>query len=349
MTHPDWPPRENVDLTERTTLGLPARAEWFVRVSHREALIRALEWAAQHDLETLVLGGGSNVVLDTFQPGLVIEMAIMGRRWSDVSEDRAVLELGAGENWHASVLYSVSAGYRGLENLALIPGTVGAAPIQNIGAYGVELSDVLVSVSVLDRHSGQVRVLGPDECAFAYRDSVFKREPGRYVVLDVRLALSRSRPVNLSYRELADWLDGRQPETLRAADVAEAVSQIRRRKLPDPALLPNAGSFFKNPVISRDTFERLSAEHPDMPAHEVEDGIKVAAGWLIDQSGWKGHREAHVGVHSRQALVLVHHGQGNARELLDLAARIRDDVFSRYGIELEIEPRIYPMALRDGW
>lgn len=349
MTHSDWPPREAVDLTDRNTLGLPARAEWFARVTNRDALIRALDWAARHDLDALVLGGGSNLVLDAEQPGLVIEMAMMGRRWSDVSGNQAVLELGAGENWHASVLYAVSAGYRGLENLALIPGTVGAAPIQNIGAYGVELSDTLVSVSVLDRDSGRVRVLGPEECAFAYRDSLFKRESGRYVVLDVRLALSRTQPLNLSYRELSDWFDGREPETLSATDVADAVSQIRRRKLPDPALLPNAGSFFKNPVISRGTFDRLRETHPDMPAHEVESGIKVAAGWLIDQSGWKGHREAHVGVHSRQALVLVHHGEGNARELLDLAARIRDDVLGRYGIELEIEPRIYPLTLREGW
>ncbi|WP_165854985.1 UDP-N-acetylmuramate dehydrogenase [Marinobacter sp. JSM 1782161] len=347
MTGKPFEPAANVSLQSRNTLRLPAEAAWYARAGDVTELRRALDWADRQDLPVLLLGGGSNLVLAGDFPGLVLRVSLGGRCWSGVDNGSAILEVGAGENWHETVMYSVRSGYRGLENLALIPGTVGAAPIQNIGAYGVELSHALVDVSVWDREQGAERVLTCEECAFGYRDSLFKRQPERYVVLKVRLRLSKRAPLRLGYRDLEEFFDGQAIDALTAEDVAQAVIQVRSRKLPDPDFLPNAGSFFKNPVVSLEQFESLRQRFPDIVAYVGEDSAKLAAGWLIDQCGWKGHRDAHVGVHNRQALVLVHHGDGQGGELLGLASRIRDDVQARYGVALEVEPRIFPVSMRE--
>ncbi|BES71130.1 UDP-N-acetylmuramate dehydrogenase [Marinobacter nanhaiticus D15-8W] len=337
----------DVSLQTCNTLRLPAKAAWLCRVKNIEELCEALDWADHRSLPTLILGGGSNVIVADDFPGLVIKVAFSGRCWSDVSAESATLELGAGENWHATVMYAVRAGYRGIENLALIPGTVGAAPIQNIGAYGVELSHTVVDVQVWDREAGDTRTLSADECEFGYRDSLFKRHPDRYVVLRVRLRLSRKTPLNLGYRDLQEFFEeNADVGTLTPEDVARAVMQVRCRKLPDPDFLPNAGSFFKNPVVALGQYRTLKERFPELVAYESADSAKLAAGWLIDFCGWKGYRESHVGVHNRQALVLVHHGDGEGRELLSLAARIRDDVKGRFGVALEVEPRIFPVELR---
>lgn len=341
-------PAADASLQTCNTLRLPAKAAWWCRVSNIEQLSGALAWADSRSLPTLVLGGGSNVILADDFPGLVLKVAFTGRCWSEVSADAATLELGAGENWHETVMYAVRSGYRGIENLALIPGTVGAAPIQNIGAYGVELSQTLLDVQVWDRESRDIRTLSAENCEFDYRDSLFKRHPDRYVVLRVRLRLSKRAPLNLAYRDLQEHF-GEEVEAgaLTAEDVARAVMQVRCRKLPDPDFLPNVGSFFKNPVVPLEQYQAMKARFPELVAYESAGSAKLAAGWLIESCGWKGYRESHVGVHNRQALVLVHHGNGEGRELLSLAARIRDDVHSRYGVILEVEPRIFPIELRD--
>lgn len=340
-------PEADVPLQAYNTLRLPSKAAWLCRVKDVEQLGKALDWADHRSLPALILGGGSNVILAGDFPGLVIKVAFTGRCWSDVSPESATLELGAGENWHDTVMYAVRAGYRGIENLALIPGTVGAAPIQNIGAYGVELSQTLVDVQVWDREARETRTLTGEECEFGYRDSLFKRHPDRYVVLRVRLRLSRNTPLNLGYRDLQEFFaENADSGRLTAEDVASAVIQVRCRKLPDPDFLPNVGSFFKNPVVSLDQYREMKGRFPEMVAYESEDSAKLAAGWLIDFCGWKGYRESHVGVHNRQALVLVHHGDGEGGELLSLAARIRDDVQHRFGVALEVEPRIFPVELR---
>jgi UDP-N-acetylmuramate dehydrogenase len=237
-------------------------------------------------------------------------------------------------------MYAASAGYRGIENLALIPGTVGAAPVQNIGAYGAELRDTLLEVSALDRHTGHEVTLTNSLCHFSYRDSVFKHEPGRYIITSVRLRLSRSRPFSLDYRDLAEYFDGRGARDLTPLDVANGVMAVRRRKLPDPAQLPNAGSFFKNPVVPLDTWHSLQQSYPDIAGYPGDKCAKVAAAWLIDQCGWKGYRNGKVGVHNRQALVLVNHSNGTGQDVLALADRIRSDVDVRFGIALEMEPGV---------
>lgn len=332
--------RENVPLGTMNSLGIDARARYFVSVRSVEALRWALEWASEASVEPLILGGGSNLVFAGDFPGLVIRVAIARRCWEQVDGDEATLVLGAGENWHESVLYAASSGYRGIENLALIPGTVGAAPVQNIGAYGTELQDTLVEVCALDRQTGNEVALTNSLCHFSYRDSVFKHESGRYVITTVRLRLSRTRPFSLDYRDLADYFDGQDVRCLTPLDVANAVMAVRRRKLPDPQQLPNAGSFFKNPVVPLATWESLKQRYPEIAGYPGDESAKVAAAWLIDQCGWKGYRNGKVGVHNRQALVLVNHSNGSGQDVLALAGRIRDDVEARFGIVLEMEPGV---------
>lgn len=331
----DW-----VSLRDRNSLGIAARARYFVRVPSMDGLQRALAWAADNRLEVLILGGGSNLVFAGDYQGLVLQIAITGRRWQGIEGDQATLELGAGENWHDCVIYAAGAGYRGIENLALIPGTVGAAPVQNIGAYGMELADTLVDLMALDRTTGAEVRLSREQCRFGYRDSVFKHQPGRYVITSVRLRLSRSRALRLDYRDLADYFSDGNVSRLTPSDVAQAVMSVRRRKLPDPAQLPNVGSFFKNPVVSLTTWEGLKRRYPDAAGYPGPESAKVAAAWLIDQCGWKGYRNERVGVHNRQALVLINHSDGSGQDILDLARRIREHVLSRFGIELEMEPGI---------
>lgn len=331
---------ENVELAELNTLRVSSVARFYLEVRNTEELTNALAWAERQELRTLILGGGSNLVFDGDFQGLVVRMAIRGRRWEQASGQDATLVLGAGENWHEAVIYAAGAGYRGIENLALIPGTAGAAPVQNIGAYGVELRDTLVSVTALDREVGEVITLDREDCEFAYRDSLFKRTPGRYVITEIRLRLSRSRPLQLGYRDLDEYLAGTSHSELTVKDVATAVMAIRRRKLPDPEMIPNAGSFFKNPVVQFADYESLLARYPDIVGYAQSSNVKLAAAWLIDQCGWKGFRNEIVGVHNRQALVLINHSGGSGRDILELAAKIRASVRDRFGVELEMEPGI---------
>lgn len=336
--HPEI--RENVELEALNTLHLPARARFYVEAHSADDLARSLDWAASQGQEVLILGGGSNLVFAGDFVGLVVRLVIRGRRWEHMEDHRATLVLGAGENWHEAVLYAARAGYRGIENLALIPGTAGAAPVQNIGAYGVELCDCLESVTALDRKTGELVILENAQCRFAYRDSLFKQAPGRYVITEIRLGLSRSRPLVLGYRDLQEHLGGTSETVLDPLHVAEAIMAIRRRKLPDPDSIPNAGSFFRNPVVDSATFESLREQNSDIVAYPQEQGVKLAAAWLIDQSGWKGFRNARVGVHNRQALVLINHSGGTGADILELAETIRQSVAERFGVTLEMEPGI---------
>ena len=330
----------NVDLTGLNTMGISAKATWFVEVSDLRELEQALNWADAQSVPVWLLGGGSNVIFAGNFEGLVIRLGLRGRSWANQYGDSATLVLAAGENWHNAVIYACQCGYRGLENLALIPGSAGAAPVQNIGAYGTELADTLESVRVWDRQTGTESVLDRDDCQFSYRDSLFKQMPDRYVILDISLRLDRNKPLNLGYRELADYFAGVDSQTLSAEDVAEAVMCIRQTKLPDPDRIPNAGSFFKNPVVPATVADQLLERFPGLVTYTQADGqVKLAAGWLIDQRGWKGFSNGVVGVHHRQALVLTNHG-GSGRDVLALAARIADDIAEHYGVELEIEPRI---------
>ncbi len=332
--------RERVDLKDLNTMAIAVNAQQFVDIENADQLVEALDLAADRQLETLVLGGGSNLVFAGDFEGLVLHMALRGRRWEQIEGETAVLALAAGENWHDAVLYAARSGYRGIENLALIPGTAGAAPVQNIGAYGVELCDTLVSVTALNCDSRKTVTLTAEDCQFAYRDSFFKRNPGRYIILEIRLRLSRSTPLKLGYRDLQDYLSDVDTAKLSPLEVAEAVMAVRRRKLPDPDALPNTGSFFKNPVIDQARFEQLQKRFPDVVHYPLTDGVKLAAAWLIDQAGWKGYRNARVGIHNRQALVLINHSQGTGEDVLTLAEDVRKSVREKFGVELEVEPGI---------
>jgi len=330
----------DIDLQPLNTFGLPARADRFVSIEH-PAQLAAL--VAQPDWPTtrrLVLGGGSNLVLTGDFRGLVLKVAIAGRRLVGEDDEAWYVEAGAGENWHDFVRWTLAQGWPGLENLSLIPGTVGAAPIQNIGAYGLEVAERLESLTAVSLESAAPRRFGRNDGRFGYRDSIFKRElGGRVMITSVTFRLpKRWQPVT-RYADLARELGDRGVAAPTPLGISDAVIAIRRRKLPDPAHLGNAGSFFKNPVVDAGTLARLAAEHPALPHYPQADGsFKLAAGWLIDCCGWKGRRLGPVGAYDHQALVLVNHGGATGADVARLADAIRRDVHARFGVQLEREP-----------
>lgn len=330
-----------VSLKPYNTLAIDVTARFFVAVQSLEQLKAALAWAEQQQLAVLLLGGGSNLVLTADLNALVIHLQLRGIQLLSEDADFATIEVQAGENWHAFVQWSLAQGFSGLENLSLIPGSVGAAPVQNIGAYGAELKDHLQSVLVYDRNTAQTQQLSADQCQFAYRDSVFKRESGRRVILSVIFKLPKHADLQLDYGNLRSYLAEQQITQPTAQDVSRAVCAIRAEKLPDPEQLPNAGSFFKNPVVTAAHAEQLQQSYPNIVSFAQDDGqVKLAAGWLIDQAGWKGWRQGDAGVHAKQALVLVNYGTASGVQILALAAQIQADIQQRFAVELEIEPNV---------
>ncbi|MCH4899232.1 MULTISPECIES: UDP-N-acetylmuramate dehydrogenase [Pseudomonas] len=331
-----------VSLKPFNTFGVDVRAQLFAE-AHSDADVReALAYATSHDVPLLVIGGGSNLLLTADIPALVLRMATRGIRVISDDGNRVVIEAEAGEPWHPFVQHTLEQGFSGLENLSLIPGTVGAAPMQNIGAYGVEIKDVFAGLTALDRQTGELRDFSLEECNFAYRDSVFKQQPGRWLILRVRVALDRVAHLHLEYGPVRQRLSEQGIEQPTPTDVSRAICSIRSEKLPDPAVLGNAGSFFKNPLVSAAVVAQIKAQHPDLVAYAQPDGqMKLAAGWLIERAGWKGFREADAGVHKLQALVLVNYGTATGLQLLDLAQRIQKDIAERFNVELEMEPNRY--------
>jgi UDP-N-acetylmuramate dehydrogenase len=333
------PIEHDISLQQFNTFGIAARARQYLRVEDPAQLAAVAADPVLSALPRLVLGGGSNLLITRDDIDLlVLHMALAGREIVGETADAVLVRAQAGENWHAFVQWTLDQGLGGLENMSLIPGTVGASPIQNIGAYGAEVKDSFHTLTAFDFASGKTRTMSPQECRFGYRDSVFKHEEGRaLVVLDVTFALPRDWRPNLRYAELAQALDGIAEPTPR--QVSEAVIAIRRRKLPDPAEIGNAGSFFKNPVVARAHCERLQGAWPNLVHHPQPDGTeKLAAGWLIDQCGWKGRSLGRAGVYPKQALVLVNNGGASGPEVLALARAIQADVQERFGVLLEPEP-----------
>ena len=351
-------PTQNASLRAHNSFQLESRAQWLQHIESEASLQTALQWAKKQGLPTIVLGQGSNSILQAVLPGLTLINRIAGRQVLSETTECAVVKIGAGEDWHETVLWCHKQGFHGLENLALIPGSVGAAPVQNIGAYGVELSEFLVCVHAIDRQSGDAVVLSNAECEFSYRDSLFKRPEGRhFIITAIELELSRVCEPRVTYPALSAYLDRQLGERLEAReaspknkrslpqashrDVLDAVVEIRRSKLPDPAQIPNVGSFFKNPVLPIAKVEALQTEYPDMPVFEVNGThSKVPAGWLIDSLGWRGKDFEGVGVHEQHALVLVNRGALNARAVMTLAAEIQGSVRDRFGIDLVMEPAV---------
>ena len=332
---------EYVSLKAMNSFGVEAQARWLAEAGSPAELSALLEDTRFSDLPLLVLGGGSNLLLTRDIDGLVVRYTDDHVRVIAPGRDSHLLEVGAGMNWHAFVNWSLANGYVGLENLALIPGTVGAAPIQNIGAYGVEVERFINAVEVFDRERHCTTMFKHDFCEFAYRHSRFKREGERhrYIVVNVRFRLPRRGEPMLDYPGLRDELATMTTDAPSARDVFDAVCSIRRRKLPDPALIGNAGSFFKNPIVASATAQTLLAMHPAAPVFDIGNGLrKLSAAWLIDQCGLKGYREGDAGVSARHALVLVNHGHASGADLWRVAQHVRATVSARFGIALEPEP-----------
>ncbi|WP_250658264.1 UDP-N-acetylmuramate dehydrogenase [Alkalimarinus coralli] len=330
--------KRNVDLTTLNTLSVHSTAEYYCEVHDLERLCEVICFARDNGLALHLLGGGSNVILSPYISGVVIRMSIMGREIEHIDSHTADFTVGAGENWHDFVLFTLGQGYSGVENLSLIPGTVGAAPVQNIGAYGVEIKDVLVEVSVVDLEADSlepITLIGAD-LDFGYRDSLFKRLPGRFIIVSVKVRLNKNGQLKTSYGDIKNRLP---KAAITAKDVSNAVIEARKSKLPDVQSTPNAGSFFKNPVVEKAKLDLLLETYPDTVFYDIGSGLyKLAAGWLIQEAGWKGYREERVGVHSMQALVLINHNSGSSTDILNLAERINKSVKSKFGISLEIEP-----------
>jgi UDP-N-acetylmuramate dehydrogenase len=332
---------QDVSLAGRNTFRVPARAAMMADVSRADALAELFEFASLREGPVLVLGEGSNLLFAADFPGTVVCLTMAGVRIAQDDGDTALVRAEAGMNWNDLVSWTLARGLSGLENMALIPGTVGAAPIQNIGAYGAEVGEFIEAVEAFQRDTGQVKRLSREDCALGYRDSLFKREPERWVVTAVELRLPRQRELRLDYAGVKEELAAMGVATPRPVHVAEAISRIRTRKLPNPAVLGNAGSFFKNPVVDAGLADALKRDHPTLPVFPGEDGQrKLSAAWLIDACGWKGHRDGDAGVAAQHALVLVNHGSATGQQLLALARRIAASVRERFGVALEPEPRI---------
>lgn len=334
------PFQSQFDLTAFNTLGLASRAECFVAITEIDQIPALVKYAAELNLPILWLGGGSNLVLAESVPGIVAQLQLNGIEVLEDTPQTVLLRVGSGEVWHTFVRWTLEQGYFGLENLALIPGSVGASPVQNIGAYGVEVCELIERVNAYDSLTAEWVSLSAGECQFGYRDSLFKRTPARYVITSVEFRLTRQYQPRLSYAPLAQRF-AEQTE-VDALSVFEAVCEVRSSKLPDPATLGNAGSFFKNPVVSQSQFVELQSQYPELPNYPAESGRKLAAGWLIEQAGLKGYTQGCVGVHKLQALVLVNYGGGNRQQIESLANRVREQVQQKFGVSLEQEPIAYP-------
>lgn len=326
----------DVPLKNFTTFGIAVVAKNYLRVTE----VAQLQQLRYLDLPLLVLGGGSNLIFTKDFPGIVLHMAITGRKCIGDDEQNYYVTAAAGESWHDFVQWTLAQGWGGLENLSLIPGLVGAAPIQNIGAYGVELADCFHSLSWLDFATGEIRSFKLADCEFNYRDSVFKHSlKDKGVILDVTFALPKKWVAKLDYGDLGKLLGANTSPT--AKQISEVVCAIRQSKLPDPKVIGNAGSFFKNPIVSADKLAKLMTRYPGLVSYPQADGqYKLAAAWMIEKSGWKGRSHGRVGVHDKQALVLVNLGGATGADVLTLAQAISQDVQSQFGIELEVEPVI---------
>lgn len=325
-------------LLPHNTFGFDVRARHALHL-HDEAQVAALASDARiAGMPLLVLGGGSNVVLTRDFEGVVLLVGLRGKRVVEETAEYVLIEAGAGENWHEFVAWTLQQNLPGLENLALIPGTVGAAPIQNIGAYGLEMGERFERLRAIEIATGSIVEFDRDACAFGYRDSFFKREGrGRFVIVSVTFRLPKAWTPRADYADIAKIVQGADTPTAQA--IFDAVVAVRRAKLPDWRALGNAGSFFKNPVIDASAFAALKAREPDLVSYKQADGqFKLAAGWLIDRCGWKGRAIGAAAVHDRQALVLVNRGGASGAQILELARAIQHDVHARFGVELEAEP-----------
>lgn len=334
--------QNNHSLKPYNTFGIDVSAKYFVEAETVDEIISALEFVRENQFPLILFSGGSNMLLTHDFDGLVLKLNLKGIELVAEDDDFVEVKVKSGENWHEFVQWTLQQDFGGLENLSLIPGNAGTAPIQNIGAYGVEVKDTMTELSALEISSGNIRKFTNSECKFGYRESVFKSElKNQFIIVDVTFKLTKTNhQLHTEYGAIRSELDKLNILNPSIRDVSKAVINIRQSKLPDPKDIGNSGSFFKNPVISKSEFEKIREKHPEISAYPSGDEVKVAAGWLIENAGWKGKRFGDAGVHEKQALVLVNYGNATGQEIYDLSQRIVDDIFEKFGIRLEREVNI---------
>lgn len=336
------PFQKNTDITPFTTFGIPTRAKYFAPVKSLDHLQEVLDNKPKDYNKLLILGGGSNMLFTQDYDGLVLKNEIKGIELLAEDDNHYFVKIGAGENWHQFVLHAIDHQWAGIENLSLIPGNAGAAPMQNIGAYGVEIDQVLESVSAWHIEARELHVFSAKDCELGYRESIFKNKvKGQYIITDITLRLNKTPKLCTHYGAINSELERMEITTPTIRDISCAVIAIRQSKLPNPKEIGNAGSFFKNPIISLETYKKVKEKHPNLVAYPAgNDQMKIAAGWLIDQAGWKGKRINDYGVHANQALVLVNYDQAQGKDIFQLSEDIIEDVWSKYQIQLEREVNI---------
>lgn len=334
--------QQNIPLRQYNTLGIDAIAKLFASFTSTEELKELIENNPISGKAPLILGGGSNMLFKDHVNGLVLKNEIPKVTVVKEDADHVYVKAGAGENWHGFVQYCIKQNWAGVENLSLIPGCVGASPMQNIGAYGVEIKEVFSALEAFHLHDREVHTFNAHDCEFGYRESVFKGKfRNQYVILNVTYRLNKTPKFNTSYGAIEQELERMGVQQLSIQAVSQAVINIRTSKLPDPAKIGNAGSFFKNPSVAADVYTQLKTEYPEIVGYPNADGtVKLAAGWLIEQSGWKGYRRGDAGVHEKQALVLVNYGHATGQEIYDLSEDVMKSVHTRFGVHLEREVNV---------
>ena len=333
---------ENYPLLKLNTFGIDVKAKYFVSINTVNELIELTKTKVFKDLRLLILGGGSNILFTKDYDGLIILNNIKGKEIIDQTQQSIFLKIGAGENWHELVMYTVDNGWGGIENLSLIPGNTGTAPMQNIGAYGVEIKETFVELEALEISSGKIIKFNNSDCEFGYRESIFKNKiKNQYIILNITLELKKNPVLNINYGDVKAILESQNIKNPAIKEVSNAIISIRQSKLPDPKKIGNSGSFFKNPIVSLNQLEFIKKKYPNVVNYEInENEFKIAAGWMIERAGWKGKKFNNCGVHEKQALVLVNYGLANGMEIFNLSEEIILDIKDKFGITLEREVNI---------
>jgi UDP-N-acetylmuramate dehydrogenase len=333
---------QNISLKPFNTFAINAKARYFATFRSVDELRELLNFKLQIENSKLILGGGSNILFTKDFDGLVLKNELHGIELILEDKHHYYVKAAAGENWNAFVMHCIHHNYAGLENLSLIPGNVGASPMQNIGAYGAELKDVFESLEAMNRSDLSIHTFTPNDCAFGYRESVFKTKyKNEFVILNVTFRLNKEPVFNTSYGAIKEELEKMNVQELSIQTISQAVINIRTSKLPDPKQIGNAGSFFKNPIITKQHFNELKKRYANIPGYATNNAyVKLAAGWLIEQCGWKGYRKNDAGVHAKQALVLVNYGNATGKEIFDLSEEIKHSVKKKFDVELEREVNV---------